>query len=73
MNRERILRFNMQMFHLYGLPKDELVRIVKAKRRYSAHYRAAALRHLVVEAPLAVTGGLPFAQRRRRVRAHYGI
>jgi microcystin degradation protein MlrC len=73
MNRERILRFSMQMFHLYGLPPDELVRIVKSKRRYSAHYRAAALRHLVMDAPLSVTNGRPFAERRRRVRQHYGI
>lgn len=73
MNRERIVRFSMQMFRLYGLPQDELVRIARSKQLYSTHYRAAALRHLVVEAPLAVTGGLPFAQRRRRVRAHYGI
>jgi hypothetical protein len=73
MNRERILRFSMQIFHLYGLSQDELVRIVKSKRLYSAQYRAAALRHLVVDAPLSVTGGQPFAQRRRRVRAHYGI
>jgi hypothetical protein len=73
MNRERILSFSMQMFHLYGLSKAELVRIVKSKRRYSAQYRAAALRRLVVDAPLSVTGGQPFAQHRLRVRAHYGI
>lgn len=73
MIRQRILRFGMQMFHTYGLSRDELVRIVKAKKRYSAHYRAAALRHLVADAPLSVTGGQPFAERRRRVRRHYGL
>jgi hypothetical protein len=73
MIRERILRFGMQIFHTYGLSHDELVRIVKAKKRYSAHYRAAALRHLVSDAPLSVTGGQPFAARRRRVRRHYGL
>lgn len=73
MNRERILRFAMMLYQLYGLSNSELVRIAKAKRRYSTHYRAAALRHLVIDAPLSVTGGQPFAERRRRVRKHYGI
>ncbi|NVI09811.1 hypothetical protein FSB64_41030, partial [Paraburkholderia sp. JPY454] len=45
----------------------------KRPRRYSTHYRAAALRLLVVAAPESVTGGLAFAERRRRVRNHYGI
>ncbi|MFM0077261.1 hypothetical protein PQQ86_39615 [Paraburkholderia sediminicola] len=73
MARERILRFAMMLYQLYGLSNSELVRIAKAKRRYSTHHRAAALRHLVIDAPLAVTGGQPFAERRRRVRKHYGI
>jgi hypothetical protein len=73
MNRERILRFGMMLYHLYGMSNDELVRIVKSKKRYSTHYRAAALRHLVIDAPLSVTGGQPFAERRRRVRRHYNI
>ncbi|MFM0027456.1 hypothetical protein PQR70_14455 [Paraburkholderia madseniana] len=73
MNRERILRLSMTLYHLRDLPDDQLVRIVKSKNRYSTHYRAAALRHLVAGAPLAVTGGQPFAERRRRVKRHYGI
>ncbi|MFL9988487.1 hypothetical protein [Paraburkholderia sediminicola] len=73
MTRERILRFAMMLYQLYGLSNNELVRIAKAKRRYSTHYRAAALRHLVIDAPLAVTGGQPFAERHRRVCKHYGI
>jgi hypothetical protein len=61
------------VWQTHGLSHDQLLRIVKAKRRYSRHFRAAALRHLVMDAPLAVTGGRPFAERRRRVRAYYGI
>lgn len=73
MNRHRIVRFAMLVYATYGLPRETLLGIVKAKRRYSPHYRAAALRHLVGDAPLTVTGGQPFAERRRRVRSHYGI
>ncbi|WP_176060297.1 hypothetical protein [Paraburkholderia sp. BCC1876] len=73
MNRQRILRFSLAVFATYRLPHDKLVRIARSKRLYSSYYRAAALRHLVADAPLSVTGGRPFAERRRRVRAHYGI
>ena len=73
MNRQRILRFGLMLYGTSGLSHDALIGIVKAKRRYSTHYRAAALRHLVIDAPLSVTGGRPFAERRRLVRRHYGI
>lgn len=73
MNRERILRLSMTLYHLRGLSDDQLLRVIKSKHRYSTHYRVAALRHLVAGAPLAVTGGQPCAERRRRVRRHYGI
>jgi hypothetical protein len=73
MNRERILRLSMTLYHLRGLSDDQLLRIVKSTSRYSTHYRVAALRHLVASAPLAVTGGQPFAERRLRVKRHYGI
>jgi len=73
MNRQRILRFGLMIWQTHGLPHEELLRIVRAKQRRSAHFRAAALRHLVAKAPLSVTGGHPFAERRRRVRRYYGI
>ncbi|MFL9911978.1 hypothetical protein [Paraburkholderia sp. RL17-337-BIB-A] len=73
MNRERILRFGLMIFQTSGLPQEALVDIVKAKKRYSSHFRAAALRNLICDAPLSVTGGQPFAERRRRVRRHYGV
>lgn len=73
MNRERILRLGMQIYLLHGLPDQELVRIIRAKHRYSTYCRTAALRCLVGTAPLAVTCGRPFAERRRRVRHHFGV
>lgn len=73
MNRQRILRFGLVLYDTSGLSHDVLIGIVKARRRYSTHYRAAALRNLVIDAPLSVTGGLPFPERRRLVRRHYGV
>lgn len=73
MNRQRILRFARMVHDTYGLSHELLVHIVRSKDRYSVHYRTAALRHLVMSAPLDVTGGRPFAGRRRLVRRHYGI
>jgi len=73
MNRDRIFRFGMMIWQTYGLSKEELLRIVRSKNRYSTRYRAAALRHLVAQAPVSVTCGRPFAARRRLVRQYYGI
>ncbi len=57
----------------YGLPESVLLSIVNAPERFTVRYRVAALRHLVCGAPLSVTHGLPYAQRRRLVRRRYGI
>jgi hypothetical protein len=73
MNRERIFQFSVLIWQTYDLPRDLLLLIVKANERFSPQHRAAALRHVVMDAPLSVTGGGPFAERRRRVRRHYGI
>ncbi|CAN7719736.1 hypothetical protein [Paraburkholderia hospita] len=73
MNIKRLLRVGMQMHCLSYETHDRLLRIVKSKKRYSTHYRAAALRLLIIAAPESLTGGFPFAERRRRVRDHYGI
>jgi hypothetical protein len=73
MNRQRVLRFALQVYRTSFLSHDALIDVVKAKRLYSTHYRAAALRHVVLNAPLSVTGGRSFAERRRLVRRHYGI
>jgi hypothetical protein len=73
MNRQRVIRFSRYVFETYRLPHSTLVSIVAARDRYSPHFRAAALRHIVADAPLAVTGGRPFAERRKAVRRFYQV
>lgn len=57
----------------YGLSNEQLNAIVNNKAGYSAMFRSAALRNLTFGAPLEITGGRPYAERRRAVRAHYNI
>lgn len=60
---------------VHGLSRqqpEELQGIVREKR-YPPLLREAALRWLVHSAPLSVTHGAPFAQRRRYVRRFYGV
>jgi hypothetical protein len=73
MNRQRIIHFAFMVYDTRRCSTEALIAIVRARGRYSPQYRTAALRHLVMDAPLEVTGGRPFAERRRRVRQHYGI
>lgn len=55
------------------LPIHHLVRVASAKNQYSPLMRAAALRNLVASAPVEVTKGRCYLERRKLVRAHYGI
>ncbi|WP_158244555.1 hypothetical protein [Paraburkholderia rhynchosiae] len=55
------------------MPFEHLITIVRACDCYSPMFRAAALRHIVMQAPLQVTGGQPFAARRRAVRRFYQL
>jgi hypothetical protein len=71
--RQRFVRFSRQVAQTYALPHDALVSIVRARDNYSPTLRAAALRHIVMQAPLHVTGGQPFAARRRAVRRFYQL
>jgi hypothetical protein len=73
MFRQRIIRFSRQIAQTYALPHEALVSIVRARGSYSPSLRAAALRHIVMQAPLHVTGGQPFAARRRAVRRFYQL
>jgi hypothetical protein len=73
MLNRRLARFSRLVHGTYRLPESVLLSIVMARGRYPATFRAAALRNLVAQAPVSVTRGLPFAQRRRLVRRHYGI
>ena len=73
MNNRRIIRFISMVHATYQLTREQQIAIVRARGHYTALYRAAALRHIVETAPLEVTGSWVFADRRRRVRRHYGI
>lgn len=55
------------------LPIYHLVRVANAKEQYPPLMRSAALRNLVGIAPLEVTKGACYSERRRAVRAFYGI
>jgi len=55
------------------LPVYHLVRIARAADLYSPKMRSAALRNLVARAPLEITKGATFIQRRKAVRLHYGV
>ena len=54
------------------LPVHHLGRIIRDKS-YSARFRAAALRNLVILAPIEVTLGQPYPARRLLVRRHYEV
>lgn len=73
MFNRHLARFSRLVFQTSGLPEAVLLSIVRDRAGFSARYRTAALRHLIHCAPVSITQGLPFAQRRRRVRSHYGI
>ncbi len=57
----------------HTLPVASLRSIVANKAHSSPRYRAAALRNLMQAAPLDVTLGRPFAEKRIIVRLHYGV
>ncbi|APA90413.1 hypothetical protein BJG93_33005 (plasmid) [Paraburkholderia sprentiae WSM5005] len=73
MSRQRIYLFSRYVARTYVEPLEHLITIVRARECYSPMFRAAALRHLVLRAPLHVTGGQPFAARRRAVRRFYQL
>ncbi|CAE6967723.1 hypothetical protein [Paraburkholderia domus] len=73
MYRRHVVRFSLMIHETNRFDESELLDIVRAKDCFSPRYRTAALRHLVMDAPLSVTQGRPFAERRRLVRRHYGV
>ena len=56
----------------YALPNQHLLRII-ADKTHPPLARAAALRILVATAPIDVTQGRPFLERRWLVREHYRV
>lgn len=69
---ERRQRFFGHIRATYVLPVHHLVRVARSSS-YSPLMRCAALRNLVAVAPLEVTRGRCFLERRRLVRAHYQV
>jgi hypothetical protein len=75
----RNLRFRAQVYRLFEalrrqeITDDDLVRTVRASGTCALTLRAAALRVLIGRAPLSVTQGRPYIERRAAVRAHLGV
>lgn len=67
----RARSFGRALLRLHGHSLDQLLVIVK--QNYHVIHRLAALRWIVSKAPLSVTMGAPYLQRRRLVRVHYKI
>lgn len=55
------------------LSTEQLIVVVRARFSVSALARCAALRVLTALAPIEVTQGRPYLERRRLVRKHYGV
>lgn len=70
---QRRQRFFLYVRQTYGLGADELVRVIRASEQYTLSLRVAALRNLVAIAPISITQGRCYAQRRRLVRSHFAI
>ncbi|CAN7650979.1 hypothetical protein LJR129_005083 [Acidovorax sp. LjRoot129] len=70
---QREQRFIALIRETYSQPPHALIEIARNKDRYSVILRSAALRNLVSSSPTELTLGRCYAERRRIVRAHYGI
>ena len=70
---ERRLRFQRLLADAQHLTTAQLIVAVRAKFSVSALARCAALRVLVARAPIEVTQGRPYLERRRLVRKHYSV
>lgn len=70
---EKRQRFFAHIRASYVLPPHHMVRVIRSKEQYSPIFRAAVLRNLVCSAPVDVTQGRCYCERRRLVRAYYGV
>ena len=66
-------RFGVLVADASKLDDGQLLRIVQARQSLTPLARAAALRILIGRAPLEVTRGAVYLERRAYVRAEYGI
>lgn len=69
---EKRQRFFSLIRQTYNPTQDQLIAVIR-DRGYSARYRCAALRNLICSAPLAVTRGACYLERRRLVRQAYAV
>lgn len=65
--------FIRSVHQTYPHSVDVLLTIIRNKAHSSLSFRAGALRNLVWQAPLTVTQGRPYLERRRAVRKHYAV
>lgn len=70
---EKRQRFFWHIRTTYVQPPFRLIRIIRSADSYSPLMRAAALRNLIATAPIEVTRGCCYPERRRLVRAHYRV
>jgi len=68
----RLTRLSTFIHGLSRRQPQDLQEIIREKR-YPPILREAALRWLIHFAPLSVTQGAPFPERRRSVRRFYGV
>lgn len=69
---DKRLKFRRHILAADRLATDVLVRDLRCAEQ-AAFARAAGLRVLIARAPVSVTLGRPFAERRRLVRQHYAV
>jgi hypothetical protein len=67
LNRLAVLSTGLRKYSTEGLLS------VIRERRYPPLLRIAALRWLIYRAPLDITKGAPYLERRRYVRQHYAV
>lgn len=68
----RLHRLQVLSTGLRRYSTEQLLAVLR-ERRYPPLLRLAALRWLIYWAPLDVTQGAPYLQKRRLVRLHYGV
>lgn len=70
---EKRQRFWLHVRATSVLPSFHLIRIIRSAESYSPLMRAAALRNLVCSAPIEIIRGRCYSERRRLVRAYFGV
>lgn len=73
MRSERLHRLTLLLRDTRNAHSDTLIQVVREKHRFTPLLRVAALRELIGRAPVEVTLGRPYLERRRLVRQHFGI